>query len=138
MAEEDIYHLFDSTWLGIVEACLSPLPPPQVRQGLQLLRVIPPDERTSFQQRFRNAVNGQFHKYATGKEWSLNVTGVTLSLQLTYEDDLNTIIDAASRRIFRGLFVRYLQRASDLYRITGEVVRQREAEELVVSIMNLR
>jgi hypothetical protein len=137
MAEEDVHHLSESTWMGIVENCLRPLTPTQVHQGLQLLRIAPLNSTTTFQQRFRCAVYERFHQYATGRERIVNVTGDQLSLQLTYDVDLNTIVSAASRMNFRELFSMYLTRASYVYRDNGDAQKQAEAEALVIAIMNL-
>ena len=137
MAEEDIHLLFESTWMGIVENCITTLTPTQVHQGLQLLRIAPPNGTTSFQHRFRCAVYERFHQNATGRERIVNVTGDQLSLQLTYDVDLNTIVSAASRMNFRELFATYLIRASYVYRDNGDEQKQAEAENLVVAIINL-
>ncbi len=134
MAEEDVYLLFTSTWTGIVEACLSPLPPPQVHRGLQLIKVVPLDMRTTFQHRFRSAVYKQFHQHATGITPAVNSTGAGVSVQLTYYGDLNTIIDEKSRTNFRDLFAMYLKQASYVYKNTGDSAKQHEAEELVTVI----
>jgi hypothetical protein len=135
MAEEDVHFLFEPTWLGIVENCLTPLTPTQVRRGLQLMMIIPQDGTiTSYESRFRNAVYSQFHQYATGRELILNVTGDKTSIQLTYAVDLNTIITAASRMNFRELFAVNLARAGYAHRDIGALESQREAEALVVAI----
>jgi len=137
MAEEDVHRLFESTWIGIVEACLRPLTSTQVQRGLKLIQIVPQNETTSFQHRLRNAVYAQFHHHAIGKEWIVNVSGAKVSLQLKYDGDLDNIIDEDSRRSVREQFERFLQRAIRAYRQNGAVERQREAEDLVAAIINL-
>jgi hypothetical protein len=134
MAEEDIHCLFEPTWLGIVENCLTPLSSTQVHRGLQLMRIVPRDGATSYLSIFRSAVYSQFHQHATGKERILNVTGDQTSVQLTYAVDLNTIISAASRMNFRELFAVNLARAGYAHRDSGAEAKQREAEGLVIAI----
>jgi len=139
MADEEwetyVHHLFQTNWMGVVVACLSPLTPEDVNQGLQLIRIVPLDDRTSFQQRLRTAVNKQFHQHATGKEWIVNITGNRISLQLTYEGDLN--IEPEFRRNVRELFAWYLERASYFYKRTGEEEKRIKADNLAVAIINL-
>jgi hypothetical protein len=142
MAGEDnwdtyVLNLFQTNWMGVVTACLSPLTPEDVDQGLQLIRIVPLDERTSFQQRLRSAVNKQFQEHSTGIQRTVNITGNVTSPQKTYAGDLNTIIDAESRRNVRELFAWYLKRASYIYRRNGEEEKRTNAEHLVVTIINL-
>ncbi len=133
--EEHVRQLFQTNWMGVVVRCLSPLTPEVVNQGLQLIRIVPLDERTSFQQRLRTAVNNQFQENSTGIQSTVNITGVKTSPQRTYEGDL--VIDARSRNNVRELFARYLRRASFIYGNNGDAQRQAEAENLVVTIENL-
>jgi hypothetical protein len=135
--EAYVRQLYQTNWMGVVVACLSPLNLENVEQGLQLIRIVPWAERTTFQQRLRTAVNKKFQEHATGKEWIVNITGGRVSLQLTYDDDLNTIINASSRSKVRELFVWYLNRASLIYRDRGDTEKRTEAENLVVAILNL-
>jgi hypothetical protein len=127
--------LFQTNWKGVVVACLSPLTLDDVDQGIQLIRIVPWDERTTFQQRFRTAVNKKFQEHSIGIQSTVNITRVRTSPQRVYEGDL--VIDAGSRSEVRELFVRYLKRASDIYRDRGEAQKQAEAENLVVAIENL-
>jgi hypothetical protein len=132
-----VHHLFQTNWMGVVVACLSPLTPEDVKQGLQLIRIVPLHERTTFQNRLRTAVNKQFQEHSTGIQSTVNITGDKTSPQKTYEGDLNTFIDAKSRRKVRELFAWYLKRASYIYRDNGEAQQQADAENLVVAIINL-
>jgi hypothetical protein len=134
---EDIRSLFITTWREIVENCLRPLTPDQVRRGLQLLDVVPLTQRTSFYHRFRSAVYEEFHQHATGRELRVNVTGTRATIQLTYTDDLNTIVRDEARENFRELFVTSLARASYVYRNSGNEELRQAAEDLVVAIENL-
>jgi len=137
MAEEDVHRLFESTWIGIVEACLKPLTSTQVQRGLKLIQIVPQNETTSFQHRLRSAVYTQFHQHAIGKEWIVNVSGAKVSLQLKYDGDLDNIIDEDSRRNIREQFERFIHRARAAYEQNGEVEKQREAADLVDAFINL-
>jgi seryl-tRNA(Sec) selenium transferase len=101
------------------------------------MRIVPRNGATSYLSIFRSAVYTQFHQHATGKEPVLNVTGDTTSIQLTYAVDPNTIISAVSRTNFRELFAVNLARAGYAHRDNGETAKQREAEDIVITIGNL-
>ena len=141
MAGEDegwetfVQQLFQTNWRGVVVACLSPLTLEDVDQGLQLIRIVPWADRTTFQQRLRTAVNKHFKEHSTGIQSTVNITRVRTSPQRTYEGDL--IISPKSRSKVRELFAWYLQRASYIYRGNGEAQKRAEAENLVVAIINL-
>ena len=135
--ETYVQNLFQTNWMGVVVACLSPLTPEDVNRGLQLMRIVPEWQRTSFQQRLRTTVNKQFQEHATGIQSTVNITGTISSPQKMYEGVLNTSIDETYRRNICELFLTYLTRASYYYKRTGEEEKRTKAENLVVVIMDL-
>lgn len=131
-----MHHVFEQRWTAIVENCLATfLNSSEVERGLQLMDVAPVGHTTKLLTSFRQRVYNCFRPHATGKESVVNQGG-GVSPQLVYTDDMNTITNAESRRIFREWFAVSLIQASYVYRNFNAAL-QREAEELVEKALQL-